>query len=230
MITFMDLAQAPAVPWKNGGGSTQELACWPPGAGMDTFEWRVSVATIASSGPFSTFPGVERQIMLLGGDGVQLQAAQTGWAHALDQRWQPFAFSGDDAVDCHMRGGHSTDFNLMLRRSAWRGTLQVVRNAPPPVVGAAGLCLVLQGTWRCNAGGDGPRVLKAGQGVWWAEEPGGGSDAPWCVEPLHAGSGATAADTVIAADTAPVLAWVALEPAEKENLSQIGPKSRYYHA
>lgn len=201
MITFLDLAQTPAVPWKNGGGSTQALACWPPSAGMDEFEWRVSVATIATSGPFSTFPGVDRQIMLLGGDGVHLHAAQAGWEHALDQRWQPFAFSGDDAVDCRMLGGRSTDFNLMHRRGAWRGTLQVVRNAPPPVVGAAGLCLVVQGAWHCNAGSDGPRVLQAGQGVWWTDEPGQGSDAPWGVEPLRT-------------DTAPALAWVALEPVE----------------
>ena len=25
---FFDLASTPSMPWKNGGGSTQELACW----------------------------------------------------------------------------------------------------------------------------------------------------------------------------------------------------------
>ena len=65
MKQFLDLASTPPVPWKNGGGSTRELACWPPGAGMDSFAWRVSVATIARPGPFSAFPGVDRQIMLL---------------------------------------------------------------------------------------------------------------------------------------------------------------------
>jgi len=33
-MQFLDLAATPSVPWKNGGGSTRELACWPPGAGM----------------------------------------------------------------------------------------------------------------------------------------------------------------------------------------------------
>ena len=94
-MQFLDLAATPSVPWKNGGGSTRELACWPPGAGMDNFAWRVSVATIARPGPFSAFPGVDRQIMLLEGDGVQLQAAAGQWKHALTQRWEPFAFSGD---------------------------------------------------------------------------------------------------------------------------------------
>ena len=36
-LQFFDLATVPATPWKNGGGSTRELACWPLGAGMDAF-------------------------------------------------------------------------------------------------------------------------------------------------------------------------------------------------
>ena len=192
MITFLDLAQTPAVPWKNGGGSTQALACWPPSAGMDEFEWRVSVATIATSGPFSTFPGVDRQIMLLGGDGVHLHAAQAGWEHALDQRWQPFAFSGDDAVDCTMLGGISTDFNLMLRRGVWQGTLQVVRSELPPT--GAGLCMVLQGQWQTVQAGQAERVLTAGQGAWWLDA------APQRLRPVRDPGSAE-----------PVLASVALE-------------------
>ena len=93
--------QLPVTPWKNGGGSTRELACWPPSAGagadMDNFGWRVSVATIAVPGPFSAFPGVDRQIMLLQGDGVHLRGQ--GWQHTLGERWQPFTFSGDEPVD-----------------------------------------------------------------------------------------------------------------------------------
>jgi len=69
-----DLATVPPTPWKNGGGATRELACWPSGAGMHDFEWRVSVATIAAPGPFSAFAGVDRQIMLLDSDGVHLRA------------------------------------------------------------------------------------------------------------------------------------------------------------
>ena len=38
MVQRFDLASTPSVPWKNGGGSTRELACWPQGAGMDGFE------------------------------------------------------------------------------------------------------------------------------------------------------------------------------------------------
>lgn len=185
-LHFFDLAAVPATPWKNGGGSTRELACWPPGAGMDTFGWRISVATIAASGPFSAFSGVDRQIMLLDGHGVRL--ASGGWQHALDQRWQPFAFSGDEPVDCSMLGGASTDFNLMLRRGAWSGHVQVLRAAPSQVQARAqaGLCMVLQGQWQ------GPRLLEPGQGFWWTDAQAGR------IAPV-----AGAAD--------PVLAWIALE-------------------
>ena len=97
----------------------------------------------------------------------------------------------------------STDFNLMLRRGVWQGTLQVVRDAPPPAEGAAaGLCMVLQGTWRCeDTDGHPARMLAAGQGLWWVSE--GGEAAP-SITPVRRAEGA------MSADDAPVLAWVAL--------------------
>jgi environmental stress-induced protein Ves len=52
-------ARLPAISWKNGGGTTREVVTQPPGAAFDEFNWRVSIATIASDGPFSTFPGVD---------------------------------------------------------------------------------------------------------------------------------------------------------------------------
>ena len=193
-LEFFDLANVPATPWKNGGGSTRELACWPPATaaagGMDSFGWRVSVATIAAPGPFSAFAGVDRQIMLLGGDGVHLTSS--GWQHMLAERWQPFAFSGDEAVDCTMLGGISTDFNLMLRRGVWEGALQVVRSEPPPT--GAGLCMVLQGRWQTVQAGQAARVLTAGQGAWWLDA------APPRLQPVRDPGSAE-----------PVLAFVALE-------------------
>lgn len=186
-MNFFDLATTPSTPWKNGGGSTQELACWPPGADMNSFEWRVSLATVDRPGPFSVFPGIDRQIMLLSGDGLQLRSG--AWEHALEHPWQPFAFSGDDAVDSAMLGGTSKDFNLMLRRGAWTGSLQVLRATPPPPA-SAGLCMVLQGRWQ----GPGPVPLQPGQGFWWADGQGA------CVKPAHGER------------DAPALAWIALQP------------------
>lgn len=194
---FFDLATTPSMPWKNGGGSTQELACWPPGADMNSFEWRVSLATVDRPGPFSVFPGIDRQIMLLSGDGLHLRSPS--WEHRLEPRWQPFAFSGDDAVDGAMLGGTSKDFNLMQRRGQWQGPLRVVADAQSPGGAPAGLCLVLQGDWQWGAQGAEPRALTAGQGFWWG---GDGAPVPGRLEPVQA---AGAAD-------APALVWIALQP------------------
>ena len=57
----------PVMPWKNGQGSTTELAIEPPGAALDGFDWRISIAELRGSGPFSTFPGYDRIIVQLDG-------------------------------------------------------------------------------------------------------------------------------------------------------------------
>lgn len=202
VMNFFDLATTPSTPWKNGGGSTQELACWPPGADMNGFEWRVSLATVDRPGPFSVFPGIDRQIMLLGGDGLHLRSP--GWEHRLDQRWQPFAFSGDDAVDGAMLGGTSMDFNLMLRRGVWQGALRVVGDDRALGGAAAGFCMALHGDWQWLDAQDGNhRVLRAGQGFWWAGEAG---SVQGLLAPVHADSAAGA----------PALVWIALEHSSGE--------------
>jgi len=204
VLEFFDLAAAPRVPWKNGGGSTQELVCWPPGAGMDGFEWRVSVATIATAGPFSAFPGVDRQIMLLAGDGVHLRSGAGGWEHTLDQPGAPFSFAGEAPVDCRMLGGTSTDFNLMVRRGSWRGALQMVGDAQSLNGIAAGLCMVLQGTWRWSDG-ESTRTLTAGQGLWWLNDE--HDDEGRRVEPVDGAFSAGCKDQPA------TLAWIAIESA-----------------
>jgi hypothetical protein len=65
--SILHLHDCPARPWKNGLGRTRELAVAPPGAGMDGFLWRVSVAEVDSAAPFSAFPGIDRTIVLLEG-------------------------------------------------------------------------------------------------------------------------------------------------------------------
>jgi len=172
-----DLSTTPQTPWKNGGGATRELACWPPGADMDHFGWRVSVATVVQAGPFSAFPGVDRHIMLLEGGGLHLAARDGTLQHALDVPWQPFSFAGELALDCTVVGGTSQDFNLMLRRGAWQGGIDIVRGSVQPGVSPAGLCMVLEGTW-ASEGTQGDEVFKPGQGLWWSESAPHASLAP----------------------------------------------------
>jgi environmental stress-induced protein Ves len=164
MLQRFDVANLPATPWKNGGGATCEIACWPPGAGFDDFLWRLSIATIAADGPFSRFPGVERVITLLEGEGVHLRGGHVD--HRLERPLEPFAFSGDVAIDSAMLGGPSRDFNVMTRRGRLRATVRVLHGEA--VLGAApyGMLLAWQGTWQVDG-----HTLAPGQGLWWAVRP-----------------------------------------------------------
>ena len=159
-----DAADIAPTPWKNGGGSTREIACWPPGAGIENFDWRVSIASIAASGPFSVFPGIDRVITLLDGDGVHLRG--DGVDHRLATPLAPFAFTGDVAIDCALLGGASSDFNVMSRRGRVRAEVRVVRSSAAWPDAPQGLLLAVRGPWRA-----GVELLSAGQGLWWDDTP-----------------------------------------------------------
>ena len=66
------------MPWKNGRGETVEVAVHPPGAGLDDFGWRVSMAGVTEDGDFSIFPGIDRSLAVLSGTAVDLQIAGQG--------------------------------------------------------------------------------------------------------------------------------------------------------
>ena len=52
---LLSAARRAAVPWKNGGGVTREVAAHPAGASLEDFDWRVSTAEVRAAGPFSGF-------------------------------------------------------------------------------------------------------------------------------------------------------------------------------
>ena len=61
-VLQLGAADARVLPWKNGRGTTTELALWPPDSNFEggEFDWRLSIAPVDEPGPFSSFPGVER--------------------------------------------------------------------------------------------------------------------------------------------------------------------------
>ena len=105
-------------PWKNGGGVTREIAAYPPGAGLDDFDWRVSMATVSVGGRFSIFPGVDRVLAVLQGE---LRLAFEGGATLdLTPQAAPATFSGDISVEAETPRGAVTDLNVMTRRGRVR--------------------------------------------------------------------------------------------------------------
>ncbi len=98
-------------PWRNGGGSTRELIAWP-----DARDWtlRFSVADIERDGPFSPYPGVQRDFCVLSGAGVLL-LWDDGRKQRLVESSAPLRFDGGDAPYAQLIDGPTRDLNLMLR-------------------------------------------------------------------------------------------------------------------
>ena len=121
---IVQLDDVSPTPWRNGGGVTRELACWPDST---DWVWRMSVAEIAASGPFSRFEGVQRWFAVLAGAGVRLLI--DGRAHELGCSSPPLCFNGASPVDCELREGATQDFNLMLRGPQQRARMLRISGA-----------------------------------------------------------------------------------------------------
>lgn len=147
--TRTTLRDARRMPWKNGGGITLELAVEPPGASLETgFAWRLSSAEVAASGPFSAFPGLERTLLLLSGDGFQLELGSRG-SICLDAPFVPVRFAGDWPARADLLGGPCVDFNLMADPTRCHARLEVWQGATPlrlQLGAATVLVYVAQGT------------------------------------------------------------------------------------
>src|SRR5437764_6708185 len=97
--------------WKNGGGETREIALAPPGAALDGFDWRISPARIATDGPFSRFPGIDRTLMILEGGGIRLTLDGSAPVD-LTADSEPIAFHGDVPASATLIAGPVTDLNV----------------------------------------------------------------------------------------------------------------------
>ncbi len=96
------------MPWKNGGGMTREIIKVEDGSAI---LWRLSIADVASDGPFSAFPGLARILTVIAGDGLRLQ---TPADVLLAQPLQPVSFSGDWPITCTRLSETVRDFNVIF--------------------------------------------------------------------------------------------------------------------
>lgn len=147
-------AERRVMPWKNGGGTTTEIAVFPEGASLNDFDWRISTAHVAGDGAFSSFPGVDRTLAVLAGDGIRLAFADRE-AVTLARGSQPFAFDADRAVAGELVAGPIDDLNIMSRRGRWRHEVQRLAAPGPHALEIdAGLLVLVAcaGVWEVKAG------------------------------------------------------------------------------
>lgn len=98
--------------WKNGLGWTREIMHSPsPG----DWDWRLSIAEIEEDAPFSRFEHVDRELVLLSGNGLALHF-DDGTEQVLRPPHDRLRFPGETGVTGRLVDGPTQDFNLMWRR------------------------------------------------------------------------------------------------------------------
>ena len=176
----IDVSALPVQRWKNGAGTTREMARGPEGSDLDDFDWRISLAEIERDAPFSAFPGIDRCIVLLQGAGMELLGDDGRHAQSL-RALLPWDFAGERALSARLNHGPCSDLNVMTRRGRWRAQVQVLHGAAAAACGDVTLLLAVDGAWQV-----GQEAIAPMQALLWH-----GLDAPVTVAPRA--PGATAA-------------------------------------
>ena len=111
--------------WKNGGGTAVDIAGQPEPGMTEGFDWRVNIATINRSGPFSDFPGIDRDFRLLDGGALELTVEGErsrllkpgGVAYRFPGDRPTFARLVDEARPCRA-------FNVLTRRGGFESRVR----------------------------------------------------------------------------------------------------------
>ena len=150
------------MPWKNGGGETVEIAVSPQDASVGDFDWRVSMATVAVDGPFSIFPGIDRTLSILRGNGMSL-VIEGRDPVLLTQHSDPLAFPADVATSAALADGTIIDLNAMTRRGALNHRVERIGidgTAEIGIISTTALLLCHQGRLEFQVGKEGGEIGK----------------------------------------------------------------------
>lgn len=136
-------------PWRSGQGETAEIAVFPGDSDLRSaaFDWRVSLATMGEDADFSPFPGFDRILTVVAGDGLWLDNRPDGPCIEASPL-SPVAFPGEGKVTGRLMESPVKNLNLMTERQRVDGVVTVLSLAepPPPLKGeASGLLLFAPG-------------------------------------------------------------------------------------
>ncbi|MGB3316912.1 MAG: HutD family protein [Albidovulum sp.] len=130
--------------WKNGGGVTHEIARAEDESGLI---WRLSMAEVASDGPFSAFPGLERILTVIDGAGLILE---TDGGPIAARPLDPVRFSGDLTIHGRLIGGKVRDLNLIYDPKRIDGAVRLVDGTHPLHDGPVAALYCLSGRFRLS--------------------------------------------------------------------------------
>jgi uncharacterized protein len=109
MFTLLEPIQYRRTPWKNGGGTTVDIA-------TEDDVWRFSRTPIAEPGPFSDYSGFDRIQMLIAGRGLVLETP--GGEIDVRTPFRPVRFAGETPIVSRLEGGPVEVVNLIGSRAA----------------------------------------------------------------------------------------------------------------
>lgn len=114
------------MPWKNGAGVTAEIAIDPPGADFKEgkFNWRLSSARIDDENRFSQFPGYNRILTVLSGEGLMLNQEELG-------PFEVFEFQGEEEIDCTLLRNPVEDLGVIFKRDKYKSSMQILDVSAP---------------------------------------------------------------------------------------------------
>lgn len=110
-----------AMPWANGKGASYEISSDRDASNQ--WSWRVAIAPVVVDGPFSSLPGIDRQLVVVEGNGMVLEV-DGKTVECLPS--QVVAFSGDADAYARLIDGPAVDVGLMTTRDVFAGSLFVV--------------------------------------------------------------------------------------------------------
>ena len=148
-------AELTAVPWRNGGGVTRQVVS-AGGSGSQDFDWRISIADLNEPGPFSSFPGVDRIITVVEGEGMDLVI--DGVEHVLGLH-EPLSFDGASQTSCSRLAGPLRDLNVMTRNDRLSATVAIrdLSETRPIAIASSQVLVLLTGS-AVVVGADGSRA------------------------------------------------------------------------
>ena len=108
MTTLRRANEHLAMPWANGKGVSFEIARENDSSGQ--WLWRLAIAPITQDGPFSSLPGVHRELTLIDGEGLVLTIDGNTVACG---RGEIVRFAGSVHTHAALTGGPVVDLNVM---------------------------------------------------------------------------------------------------------------------
>jgi uncharacterized protein len=135
------------------------------GADARDWDWRVSIADITQAGPFSTFPGMYRQLTLIEGGGIVLKSVSGSMR--LTRIGDSVVFPGEETLHVTLIDGPVRACNVIARRGISAGAAHV--HGAAVLNGGYNVALVLAGEFALGTARQPGEVLRAGDGIYAAD-------------------------------------------------------------